>query len=375
MDLDLAGPDVTCGVAPLAEAAAHLVTLLPGKPIDPVLAGARLAATSTGITLAGTDRERSARLTRSAATRVHTEGEVLVPARMLAETLRSLDVSEIRIAREGNKLALRTPSARFALPLLDISTHPGIPELPPCAGDLAAGALSTALIVAGAASRDDALPVFTGVHVRQNDDRLVLVGTDRFRMAVATLPWRPATTSLDVLLPATLISEATKQVAAAPKSRVGLHVDTHRVGLSFPGTEIVTTLIDAPFPDESRLLSTPPDCTVELETDPFASAVRRVATYAGAANVVELELGENELRLRANDPQGGDALETVKATVSGDRFRTAYHPRYLIDALRGFAGSHVRLALRNGERRASVLSSPEPGLVDLRYVVMPKRLR
>jgi len=58
-----------------------------------------------------------------------------------------------------------------------------------------------------------------------------------------------------------------------------------------------------------------------------------------------------------------------------DRFRTAYQPRYLIDALRGFAGSHVRLALREGQRRASVLSSPDPGVIDLRYVVMPKRLR
>lgn len=87
---------------------------------------------------------------------VHTEGRVLVPAKPLADTVRALDVPGVRLAIEGSRLALRTSSARFALPLLEVDVHPGLPELPP-----------PVATVAATASRDQALPLFTGVRLRE----------------------------------------------------------------------------------------------------------------------------------------------------------------------------------------------------------------
>lgn len=365
MDLDL-----TASTRELAGAAADLVRLLPGRLLDPVLAGVVLEATPETVTLAGTDRERSIQLSRSA--RTHTEGRVLVPARPLADTLRSLDAPEVRLLVEGNKLALRTPRARFALPLLDIGTHPGVRCAPPIVGSLNAVLLRRAAVAASAASRDDALPVFTGVHLGQRTDGLTFVGTDRFRMAIVTVPGMSL--AGEALVPATLLAEVAKQ--APETAEVTLHLDTDRVGFGWPGTRVSTSVLDAPFPDESRHVRAAPDCSVDVGSEELGSSVRRIAPYAGGHGAVHLDVGDGEIRIRASDPQIGDAEETVKAAVDGDRLTLAFQPRYLTDALQAFAGRPVRLALRAGHRKASVFTDaePDPAGTQLHYVVMPKTL-
>ncbi|GDY30719.1 DNA polymerase III subunit beta family protein [Gandjariella thermophila] len=117
--------DLTGATAALAAAAMDVTRLLPGRPYDPVLAGMLVAAGRDGVVLAGTDRERAVRLARPAVS--HVDGRVLVPARPLAETLRALDAEQVRLVMEGGRLAVRTPGARFALPLLDVDLHPGVP--------------------------------------------------------------------------------------------------------------------------------------------------------------------------------------------------------------------------------------------------------
>lgn len=375
--------DVTTPARELARAAARLVKLLPQRLVDPVLGGVVLDAATDSLTVAGTDRERS--ITLSTTAHVHGAGRALVPLRPLAETLRHLDDPDVRLVVEGSRLAVRTPRARFAVPLLELDRHPGVRPCPPAAGTLSAGFAAPAGTVAAAASRDDALPVFTGVHVRGRDEHLVLVGTDRFRMAVATVPWSPSTDELDVLVPSSLLAEVAKQ--APDGAEVTLHADRDRVGFSWPGTEISTTVLDAGFPAESRHLDPAFDGTVEVDAEALAGAVRRVSPYAGDAGSVRFEVDEAELRVRADDPQVGDADEAVKATVSGDRVTLAFQPRYLADALQAFGARTVRIGLRSGARHSSVISaahpdgdlsrqgdSPRRSTSTLHYVLMPKRL-
>lgn len=364
--------DLTASVAPLAGAASDITRLLPGRIVEPVLAGLVVEADAAGVRLGGTNRERSVRLGAPAV--VHAEGRVLVPARPFAETLRAVDEAEVRLVVEGSRLAVRTPRGRFALPLLDIDTHPGLPAPPPLAGSVRAELLAAALApVAGAASKEDALPVFTGVRVYQRDADLVLLATDRYRMAVATVPWQPVASAErpDVLVPATLLAEVAKQ---APKSgAVGLHVDADRVALSWESAVIATSLLATPFPDEraQRLLDAEFDCTVRVETDALAGAVRRSAPYSGPQGTVDIQVADGELRVCGSDPQTGESEEAVKATVDGGHLTQHYQPRYLLDALKAFTGQPVELRIQHGIRATVLTTESAPDGMNLKYVVMP----
>ena len=357
--------DVTATTADLAGAASALVKLVPGKLIDPVRAGLLLTATPEGVSLAANDRERAARVHRDAL--VHTEGRVLVPAKPLADTLRALEQEHVRLVVEGSKLAIRAPGARYALPLLDADLHPGVGDAPSAAGAvdgaMFASALATTVL---AASRDDALPMFTGVRVRSEDDRLIMVATDRYQMALASLPWR-GQGKVDALVPASLLSELARQL---PAGEVTVYAERDRFGLGWQGALATTAVLDGSFLHESKIHLSDVDTTVALDADALAGAVRRVGLYTDARGVLLVEVGEGEIRLRGADAKAGEAEESVKATVDGGRTGQAYQSRFLTDALRCFAGQQVRVEIQPG-MRATVFSAVEPTAPTVRYVVMP----
>src|SRR5437660_893996 len=90
-------------------------------------------------------------------------------------------------------------------------------------GRSVAGMDLTALrsVVASVAARDDALPMLTGVRLRgEPGGPLSMIATDRYRLAIATLPWAGVST-VDAMVPAALLVEAAKQ--ASSTERVALH--------------------------------------------------------------------------------------------------------------------------------------------------------
>ncbi|WP_434451701.1 DNA polymerase III subunit beta [Lentzea sp. E54] len=359
--------DLTATTAELAGAAAEVARLLPTRVLDPVLAGLRLRA-GTDVEIAGSDQEHGVRLSITAT--VHTEGEVLVPAKPLAATLQALDDPQVRLVVEGQRLAVRTPTSRFALPLLDLDHHPGVPELPPLQGHIDAARLSAIAAVAGAASKDDALPIFTGIRIQSDEHKLHVMATDRYRMAYATFPWEQQG-QLDLLVPAKALVEAARQA----HGKVALHANTDRIGLAWGTNSISTALLAAPFPDDRarRLLEAVIDSTVLVDADALARAVRRATPYGGPHQAVTIQVEDSEIRVKGSDPQQGESEEFVKATVEGDRLTKTFQARYLADALKAFAGRRIELRIQDGLRSTVLTSPPGEDGVELTYLVVPMR--
>ena len=360
--------DLTATTTDLAAAASDVVRLVPGRLIDPVLSGLLLSAGPDGVVLAANDRERTARLACPAV--VHADGRVLVPAKPFAETLRALDAPSVRLVVEGTRLAIRVPGARYALPLLDVDVHPGVPQPPEGVGHVEAAPLAAALTtVAATASRDDALPLYTGVRIRADGDRLVLLATDRFRMAVAAVPWSPIA-PVDALVPAPLLAELAKQIPNA--GTLSVHADRNRMGFAWADTTLTTAILDGTAIHESKVPMSDVDTHLTLDADALAAAVRRVSLYTDPRGVITLETGDSEVRLRGADQQSGEAEETIKSTVDGGRTGQSFQARYLLDALRPFAGQPVHISLQPG-MRAALFTHAAPAEPELRYVVMPMR--
>src|SRR5436305_300785 len=134
--------DVSASTGPLAEAAARLSRILPARS-SPGHAEVLLRADGTGVLLAATDGELSGQFHVPAS--VHEPGEVVVSRRGLAETLAGLDVPEVRLVVQGQRLAVRVPGARFALPRIG-GDPPAPPPLPAVVGEIAGAALRAAAV-------------------------------------------------------------------------------------------------------------------------------------------------------------------------------------------------------------------------------------
>jgi len=354
--------DVTASTGPLAKAAARLCRLLPAR------AGVLLRGDRAALRLAASDGELSAWFEVPAG--VAGAGEVVVARRGLAETLAGLDAPEVRLAVEGSRLAVRVPGARFALPTMGGSVPPPT-RVPEPAGEVDGAALRAAAVtVAGAASREPALPIFTGVRVRSAGDRLALLATDRYQLASASVPWR-AVGAVDLLVPAPVLAEAARQAGRA--ETVVVRADADLFGLTWPGGGVVSATLGGAYPDVhlDRLLEVRPECVVEADADALAGAVERAARYGGEHGRVTVQVGDGALVIRASDPLAGEAEETVKAAVQGDHVTRCYQARLVLDALRPFGGHGVVLRIQP-DLRATEFTGP--AAEELRYLVVPMRV-
>ena len=197
----------------MAEAVAWVARSLPSRPSVPILAGLLMRAEGNQVVMSGFDYETSARITIGA--QVDESGEVLVSGKLLAEIAKSLPDRPVRLTAGASNVELVCGSARFTLQLLPVEDYPDLPEMPAATGSVVSEdfARSVAQVVI-AAGRDELLPVFTGVRLEIDGDRLSLLATDRYRMALKELTWNPATTGAEgaALVPARVLGEAARSM-------------------------------------------------------------------------------------------------------------------------------------------------------------------
>jgi DNA polymerase III subunit beta len=330
----------------LAEAVAWIARSLPSRPVLPVLSGLLLQAAADGLTLSCFDYEVSARISIDAD--VTEPGTALVPGRLLAEITRSLPGHPVEVD-DKDDVTLTCGPASFSLVTLPIAEYPRLPELPRLAGTVDGGVFATAIgQVTPAASRDDTLPVITGVNVEIEGDTITLVATDRYRLAIRELGWNPARagTSSTLLVPAKTLADAARMMTPGVPVRImtrgtdgGIGSATTRadamVGFESGGRRLTTRLIAGEYIKYSSKFPADFGSYGDMPAATLAEAVRRVALVAERGSSVRLSFEPGKVTIEAGTKGQARAREYVAADFSGEESAIAFSPQYLLDGLAG----------------------------------------
>jgi len=355
----------------LAEAVAWTARALPTRPTAPVLAGMRLHA-GAELTLSTFDYEVSAQASVPVTT--DEEGTILVSGRLLAEITRSLPAKPVSLVTDGTRATLKCSSATFTLVLLPEEEYPTLPEMPPLAGTVGSDALASAISqVAVAAGRDDTLPVLTGVRIEIAGDRLTLIATDRYRLAIRELRWNPARPDFDtaVLVPARVLGETARALTSGAEVSISLGGDS-LIGFAGAGRQTTTRLLSGEYPKTQSLLPAEFNATAELSAGSFAEAVKRVALVAERNTPVRLAFSPGQLVLEAGASEEAQAVEVLEAVFEGDDLQIAFNPQYLLDGIGAIDTDIARISFTSPTKPA-VLSGKSERDPDYRYVLMPIR--
>ncbi len=349
----------------LAEAVTWTARSLPTRPSVPVLTGLRIEARDGELTLSGFDYETSARV--SVPAQVADEGVVLVSGRLLADISRSLPSHPVDVSDDGGRVVLTCRSARFTLQTLPLDEYPRLPDLPSATGSVRGDVLAEAVAqVAVAAGRDDMLPVFTGIRLELDGERLTLAATDRFRLAVRELEWRPSVPGLQAvaLVPARVLADATKAFAGSSAevtialAGVGEATGEGLLGLTGSasgGTRHTTTrLLDGEFPAYRKLFPPEHHTHAYVDTASIIETLRRVSLVAERHSPVYLTFGDGQLTLEAGSGEDAQATEGLPARIDGEGLSTAFNPTYLLDGLQHVDSAVTRLSFTLPTRPAVI---------------------
>ena len=366
----------------LAEAVTWVARGLPARPSVPVLAGILLEADAEGsVTLSAFDYEVSARVTVPAD--VSEAGSVLVLGRLLADISRNLPAGrQVEFTTAGNKVDVTCGSSRFSLMQMPSNDYPTLPSSPTASGSVDGHTFTQAVAqVAIAADRGDTLPILTGVRMSIDGDKVTLLATDRYRLAMRELAWSPAASdaAYTALIPAKTLSDTAKALGAQGSIELALGGNAGGdglIGFEAGQRRATTRLLDGEYPKVTSIFPTSVDTEAVVETGALIEAVKRVALVAERNTPVRLRFTDGQLAIEAGTGDDAQASEAVESTMTGPGLEIAFNPQFLLDGLGAVGTTHSRISFTQPSRPA-VLTGQEDadGEADTsyRYVLMPVR--
>ncbi|RJF44083.1 DNA polymerase III subunit beta [Actinomyces sp. 2119] len=364
----------------LAEAVTWTARSVPTRPPVPVLAGVRLEAIGATLVLASFDYEVSAR--SEVAAEVEEEGVVLVSGRLLADIAKSLPNKPVELEVEGTKVTVTCGSSRFSLAAMAADDYPVLPTMPAVAGTVDAHDLARAVAqVSAAASRDDTLPLLTSVQIEVKGESLVLMATDRYRLAVREMTWNPSHVEIatTALLKARTLSDVAKSLTSSGEITLALSdnsTSSGRIGFEAGGRRTTSLLTDGDYPPVRRLFPETTTIHATVGTEELMAAVRRVSLVAERSTPVHMTFTQGTLSLDAGQSDDAQASEQLVSHLEGDDITTAFNPAFLLDGLGALEHPYVRLDFTHSSKPAvltgvdSIGGDEDPGF---RYLIMPIR--
>jgi DNA polymerase III subunit beta len=363
----------------LADAVAWTARTLPSRPTVPVLAGLRVDAGADGVTFSAFDYEVSGRVTVPA--EVADDGTALVSGRLLADICRSLPPRPVDLTADGGKVVLTCGSARFTLLTLPVEEYPSLPAMPAASGTVDGAVLAEAVSqVAVAAGRDDMLPVLTGIRVEIEGETVTLAATDRYRLAVRELSWRPERSDVSAvaLVPARTLADTARTLGTGEVTLAlaGGSQDS-LVGLAAGGRRTTTRLLDGEFPKYRTLFPGESVTVARVETSALVESVKRVALVAERNTPVRLSFSGDQVVLEAGSGEEAQASESLSATTQGEDVSIGFNPGYLLDGLGAIDAAFAHVSFTQATRPAvlqgvgSLDAEPDGSY---RYLLMPVRL-
>ena len=338
------------------------------------LSGVQIAATSDGCELRATDMDVGLRVPLAA--EVIRDGVVVLPARLLLDVVRSLPAQqvsvELRPAQQDVELV--SGSATFDIRTLRADDFPPFPEPDADATvSVPAGAfVSTALKVAGSASRDETRPVLTGILVSASERELSMVAADSYRLSIKqTALEQPLSRSFEVNVPARALQELARVATHAQDEDLLVAVQRNQIVFVLGRTILSSRLIEGQFPNYRQLLPEGFEHELRVASGELTEVVRRISLLAQKNAPLRLAFAQGELTVSAQTPDVGEARESLPVAFEGEVLEIGFNPEFLRAGLE---------AIEEGDVLLKLISPLRPGLIEaadgsgFQYLIMPIRL-
>ena len=353
----------------LAEALQTVQRGVSTRPGIPALTGVLVSVGEAGLTLTTTDLEVSTQV--QLPVDAAEEGVTLIPARLLADMVKSLPPDTVEVTTDGSQARVVCRSFEGTLRCLAAEDFPALRDPEGIRVTVSAEAFGEGVgQVARAASKDEARPVLTGILVEANREGLTMVATDSYRLAVREVS-ATGQGEATALVPERAMSEAGRAAAGEEKGDVEIILGEAQAAFRVGSLRLTSRLIEEQFPNYRQLLPEPGENRLSGNRQELLEAVRRVGLLARESSPVRLELNALGARLTSSSPDLGGAVEAVEASYRGEDLTVAFNPHYFGDGLAGVSSDRVEVEFRDGLKPAVVRGEGNEAFT---YLVMPVRL-
>lgn len=365
------------------------------EQVLPILQNILIHAEGKRCTLSATNLELS--IVTSFEVNIENEGSITIPAKAIINFVQYNQDGEILLeTSEGTQLKIQSKHAKA---LIAGESSSGFPTITSIQKDITLSLpisplLKALNLVTFACARTASRPVISGVYVRLEKGKLILVGTDSYRLSEYKINVEGLSGDVVCIIPAKFLEEL-KAVIALHRGRdddekdkakdkekpkktggknetVDMHLGSQQIEVHLGPTKLVSRLIDGKFPDYIQVLPKEKNTVVTTSVKDLLGAVKRMHYFAKEqSNNITFAFAKSGIHLTTKQTQIGKDESDVMSELEGKENKIAISSTYLIDFLSRLESDKVVVELSD-KMHPAVFKLPgnEPFL----HLIMPLRM-
>jgi DNA polymerase-3 subunit beta len=362
---------VVCQGIELSEAFLRVSKAISNKIANPILEGIKISAEDNILTLSATDTELS--IEKKIKADVKVEGETVVPGKFITEFVKKLASTEIELeVNDKNQLLIRYDGNESIIQCYNPAEYPGFRKLKTdeyfgitqrdFKNLVSKSIFSVAL--------DDSRPVLKGVLFDINNNNIISVALDGYRLAKVNKKIISNITK-SIVIPQRSLNEVSKMLEDSDEI-INVYIDNNAIMIDNGDTKIISRLLEGDFINYKQIIPANYETFVIVNKNQLEDALERVSllTKVGQNNFVKFEITENNVYLTSNS-EIGNIKENITATTSGKDIAIAFNPRFLLEALRVNSNEFVKMCFNKSINPCVIV--PTEG-DEFLYLILPVRM-
>ena len=351
----------------------HIYSVVEKRNTIPILSNTVIEALDGHIAFTATDMEID--IVEKIQSSTISNGKLTVSAHTLYDIVRKLpDGSEIIVSANENNLILSCGKSEFMLPTLPFDDYPIMTEI---SGGKSFSISSVDLqnIIDNtkfAISLEETRYYLNGIFLHQNDNLLRAVATDGHRLAQAEINLPTGAEGMpSIIIPRKTVGELRKLLDDT-EADIPITVSSNKIKFSINNCTLTSKLIDGSFPDYQRVIPKGNTKNLVISTKEFKEAVDRVSTISiEKSRAVKLSLSKNNLILKVNSHDSGNASEEMEVSFEYDSMEIGFNSKYLLDIALQIQGKDIQFSLSDSSSPALITDPEQEGII---FVLMPMRV-
>jgi DNA polymerase-3 subunit beta len=317
------------------------------EQVLPILQNILIHVEGKRCTLSATNLELS--IITSFEVMIENEGSLTVPAKAIINFMQYNQDNEVILeTSEGTQLKIHSKRAKAIIsgePANGFPTITGIQKETTLSLPLSPF-LQALHLVTFACAKTTSRPVISGVFVRVEKEKLILVGTDSYRLSEYKIPVKGLNNDVSCIIPARFLEEL-KSVMIVHKNKedhqneqkkteetIDIHLGIQQVEVHIGSTQLISRLIDGKFPDYEQVLPKEKKTTSTVVVKDLLNAVKRMHYFAKEqSNNITFAFEKSGIHLTTRQTQLGKDESTIATSLEGEENKIAISSTYIIDFL------------------------------------------
>jgi DNA polymerase-3 subunit beta len=360
---------IECGIDKIKKALIS-VERITGKNLTlPVLGSVLWVATGKTLKLRATNLSIGIEIEVPA--KIEKEGVVAVRGDILSSLFSVLQGDlTVRFELINGNLLVKTKQSTI---LLKSISHDDFPTIPIVDGE--SFVIASKKFIDGiksvyySASISEIKPEIGSVYIYPEDDMLVFVSTDSFRLAEKKIKIKQNLSFPGILIPFKNVVEIIKVFEGLDEE---LKITLQKNQISF-GTEdiyLTSRVVDGSFPDYKQIIPKNPTTKAIVLKQDFIASLKISNIFSDKLNQIVLTIRPEEktFEIESKNTDIGENTTIIAGALSGEEVSANFNFKYILDCFQSISGDSLNLELNSNNKPMIIRAVGDPSFM---YLIMP----